>query len=122
MSVSETASLAADELVGLPRAKSARRREEAGLRDVGELRHRLAAVGIDRALAGRADRELEPLQRPVAEADRPHDRIRAAQRLHGAAQRDDVGVMADLDRVLGADLHAGVALPALLGLLVPRLH
>ena len=47
---------------------------------------------------------------------------RAAQRLHGAAQGHDVRVVAHLDGVLRADLHAGVALPALLGLLVEGLH
>src|SRR5512144_2614563 len=59
--------LATDQLFGLARAVAAALREVAGLRDVGHARHRLAAVRVDRALAGRADRELETLQRPVAE-------------------------------------------------------
>src|SRR5512139_477075 len=96
--------------------------EEAGCGDVGEARGGLAAEGIDRAFGRGADRELEALQRAVAELDGPHDRVGAAQRLHHAAQRHDVGVVAGFDRLLRADLHAGIALPALLGFLVERAH
>src|SRR5512139_534712 len=96
--------------------------EETGCRDVGEAGGGLAAEGIDRAFGRGADRELEALQRAVAELDGPHDGVGTTQRLHHAAQRHDVGVVAGFDRLLRADLHAGIALPALLRLLVERAH
>ena len=58
----------------------------------------------------------------IRDSDGPHDGIRAAQRLHRAAQRHDVGVVAAFDGALRADLDAGVTLPALLRLLVEGFH
>src|SRR5574341_992559 len=86
--------------------------------DLRRIRVRLAAIGIGRAFRGGADREFETLHGPVAELDGPHDGIRPGQRLNGGAHRHHVRVMAALDGLLRADLHAGIALPALLGLLV----
>src|SRR4030042_1872203 len=73
-------------------------------------------------LRGGANRELEALQRAVAELDRPHDRVTRPKRNRTCTQRNEVGVAANLDRLYGADLDAAVALPALLRLLVVGLH
>src|SRR3989338_6871229 len=90
--------------------------------EFGHFGHRLVAVGIDRAFRGGADREFEALDVAVAELDGPHDGVGAAQRLHRAAQRHNVGIVARFDGVLRADLDAGITFPALLRFLVPRLH
>src|SRR3990172_6177670 len=96
--------------------------EEANLFDFCHVRFRLALEGIDRAFGSGPDRELEPLQDPVAELHGPHDGIRAAHGDDVAAHGVEVLVAPDLDRLLRADLDAVVALPALLRLLVEGLH
>src|SRR5512143_1008290 len=55
--------------VALGDATVGRASEETGRGDIGELGSRLATVRIDRALGRGADRELEALQRAVAELD-----------------------------------------------------
>src|SRR3990170_7569179 len=77
---------------------------------------------INRTFHGGPDRELEPLEDPVPELYRPHDGIRTPHGDHVRAQGGEILVGPDLDRLLRADLHAIVALPALLRLLVERLH
>src|SRR5512140_2782460 len=114
--------LHAQELAVAAGTVAARRREIAGGFDVGELRKGLAAIGIDRSFGRRARRELETLERSVTKLDRPHDRIGTAQRLHRSPERHDVGVMPHFDCVLRTDLHARIALPALLRLLVVGAH
>src|SRR5512143_3668364 len=96
--------------------------EVAGLFDFCEIDFRLSLEGIDRAFSRCPDRELEALQDPVAELDGPHDGVRAPHRDHVCAQGGEILVGADFDRLLRADLHAIVALPALLRLLVVGLH
>ena len=96
--------------------------EEAGLLEIGEIGLGLARVRVDRAFGGGADRELEPLEDPVAELDGPHDGVGAPHRDDVRAQGREVLIAPDLDRLLRADLDAVVALPALLRLLVVGLH
>src|SRR4030067_685480 len=97
-------------------------REGARFGDIGHFRGGLAVVRLDRAFGRGTDGELEALQGAVAELDGPHDRVGTTQGLHRAAERHDVGVVAHFDGLLRADLDAAVALPALLRLLVVRLH
>src|SRR6266581_3772165 len=88
--------LLADQLFGLAGAIATHDflGEHTGKGEFGHLWHRLAAGGVDRAFGRGGDRELETL--------------------HGA--------VAELDGALRADLDAGIAFPALLGLLVEGLH
>src|SRR3990172_4335148 len=97
-------------------------REKLDRIELGDIGLGLAVVRLDRAFRRGTDRELEALDVAVAELDGPHDRVGATQRLHRAAEGDDVGIVTALDRLLRADLHAGIAFPALLGFLVPGLH
>src|SRR5512137_900323 len=96
--------------------------EEAGALELREVGLGFAAVEVDRPLDGGADRELEALEHAVAELHRPHDGVGRAHGDDVGAQGAEVLVAADLDRLLGADLHAVVALPALVGFLVVGLH
>src|SRR5205807_2381853 len=84
-------------------------------------RGRLAQRRVDRTPGGGADRVLEPLDLAVAELDGPHDRVGAPQRRDPRPHRHHVGVAPHLDGALGANLHAGVALPAQVGFLVVAL-
>src|SRR5690606_31700992 len=83
--------------------------EEAAVLDLAQRRGRLAGVRLDGTFRRGADREFEALQSAVAELDGPHDGVGTTQRLHGTAQRDDVGIVTGFDRLLRADLHAGIA-------------
>src|SRR5713226_1735903 len=76
---------------------------------------------FDRAPRRRANREPEPFCLRISELHRPYNRVSAAQRRQPRPERNDVAVAAHLDRGLWTRLHARVALPTLVGLLVPRL-
>ena len=71
-----------------------------------------------------ADGELEPLGADlfVPELHGPHDVLRAPHGRNAGAHGNEVLITADLDRLSRADLHAAIALPAHLGVLVVRLH
>ena len=79
-------------------------------------------IGVNRSLSSGARGELESLQGAVTEFDGPHNGFRAPQGLYHCAQRHHVGVVPALYRLLWADFYAAVTFPALLRLLVIRLH
>ena len=86
--------------------------------------HFLAGPGNVRELGDRrppglgGDGRQEVLFRAVAELDPPGDRafLFVAVDANAVAQRGKVGIAAHVDRMLRASLHAGVALPAHVGL------
>src|SRR5512143_2381774 len=96
--------------------------EVARLFEFSHICFRFALVGIDRTFGSGPDRELETLQDPVPELDGPHDGVRTPHRDNVRSEGAEILVSPDLDRLLRADLHAVVALPALLWLLIVRLH
>src|SRR5438093_776780 len=93
------------------------------------LRGQLAHVGLfvilwrlDRPPRRRPDRKRELLEPPVAISDLPRDDalLGLAQHAHLVAERREVRITADVDRVLRTRLHARVALPAEIRLDVVR--
>src|SRR6266571_3295734 len=101
------------EILGLP--------AQAGLLRVLDDGGGQVLVRLDGAPRGRADGELEALHVPVPELHGPHDGVRAPERREARPERHHVAVAAHGDGALRAGLHAGVALPAHVRLLVPRL-
>src|SRR5262245_58724744 len=94
---------------------------ETGLLRLVDGGRRQVVVGLDRSPRRRANGELEALHLTVPELDRPHDGIRAAKGRETRPERHHVAVAAHGDRALRTRLHARVALPAEIGLLVPGL-
>src|SRR5262245_56610092 len=92
---------------------------ETGLLRLVDGGRRQVVVGLDRSPRRRTNGELEALHLTVPELDGPHDRIRPAKRGEARAERHHVAVPAHRDRALRTGLHARVALPAEIRLLVP---
>jgi len=82
----------------------------------------LARISIGSTLSGGADRKLETLHIAITELDGPHNGVRRSHRMNLAAHRHEVIVAANENGALRADLHARVALPAGIRLLIVRLH
>src|SRR5450756_2180654 len=101
-----------------------RQGENAGFLEAGHVGGQFFALeAIDGTFRRGPDGELEALHGlAVPELDGPHDIVGAAQRDGAGAQGHDVRIVANFNGLLGADLHAVVAFPALVRLLVCLLY
>lgn len=90
--------------------------------EVGGVGVGFAAERVNRAFRRRADGKLETLHVAVAELDGPHDGLGATQWLNLGSEGHHIGVVAAFDGLLGAYLDAGIAFPALFGLLIVGFH
>jgi hypothetical protein len=79
-------------------------------------------VIVGGTFGGGTDGELKAFDEPIAELTGPHDILGTHHGHDGASQGHEVGVAAHFNGLSGANLDAGEAFPALIGLLVVSLH
>lgn len=95
-------------------------RIESGFLDFAHINRDILRVFVHLAWNRGANREFEALNVSVAEFDGPQYGVGGHQRDHRPTKRGEISVAPNLDHLLGANFHATVALPTLLGLLIER--